>query len=93
MLIATTSFGALTLLVGHQVDHPACKQYEWWGAGMVICLEQFASWCHCHPIISCFSLTFLVLAYPGCPAKDAIKRVAVCLLTVTTDTLKRHAHL
>ena len=34
---------------------------EWWGTGVVICMEQgandlhMASWCHCHPIISCFS--------------------------------------
>jgi len=34
---------------------------EWWGVGMVICLERgacmiciWSSWCHCHPIISCF---------------------------------------
>jgi len=28
----------LTLLVGRQEGHPACKN-EWWGAGVVICLE------------------------------------------------------
>ena len=27
------------LLVGLQEGHPACKKTEWWGAGMVICLE------------------------------------------------------
>ena len=30
---------ALTLLVGRQEGHPACKKLEWWGAGVVICLE------------------------------------------------------
>jgi len=30
---------ALTLLVGWQEGHPACKKTEWWGAGMVICLK------------------------------------------------------
>jgi len=29
----------LTLLVGRQEGHPACKKTEWWGAGVVICLE------------------------------------------------------
>jgi len=29
----------VTLLVGRQEDHPACKKLEWWGAGVVICLE------------------------------------------------------
>jgi len=35
-------FSALTLLVGRQKGHPACKKTEWWGAGMVICLERGA---------------------------------------------------
>ena len=30
------AFNALTLLVGHQEEHPACKKFE---CGMVICLE------------------------------------------------------
>jgi len=33
------SFSALTLLVGRQEGHPACKKTEWWGAGMVISME------------------------------------------------------
>jgi len=37
------AFSALTLLVGRQEGHPACKKTEWWGAGMVICLEQDAN--------------------------------------------------
>jgi len=32
------AFSALTLLVGRQEGHPACKKLEWWGAGVVICL-------------------------------------------------------
>ena len=27
------------LLIGRQEGHPACKKIEWWGAGIVICLE------------------------------------------------------
>jgi len=33
------AFSALTLLVGRQEGHPACKKTEWRGAGVVICLE------------------------------------------------------
>jgi len=33
------AFSALTLLVGRQEGHPACKKTEWWGAGVAICLE------------------------------------------------------
>jgi len=29
-------------LVGRQEGHPACKKLEWWGTGMVICLERDA---------------------------------------------------
>ena len=35
-------FSALTLLVGRQEGHLACKKTEWWGAGIVVCLEQGA---------------------------------------------------
>jgi len=28
-------FSALTLLVGRQERHQACKKTEWWGAGMI----------------------------------------------------------
>ena len=37
-----TAFSALTLLVGRQEGHPACKKLEWWGTGVVICLERDA---------------------------------------------------
>jgi len=36
------AFSALTLLVGLQEGHPACKKLEWWGAGVVIRLELVA---------------------------------------------------
>ena len=32
----------LTLLVGRQEGHPACKKTEWRGTGVVICLERGA---------------------------------------------------
>jgi len=37
-----TAFSALTPLVGRQEGHLACKKTEWWGAGVVICLERRA---------------------------------------------------
>jgi len=77
----------MTLLVGRQEGHPACKKTEWWGAGMVICLERDAD-LHMAAImaqlmpllltVSCSSkiqvgFTYLVPAYPGCPGKEAVK--------------------
>jgi len=34
------AFSALTLLVGRQEGHPACKKHEWWDACVVMCLIQ-----------------------------------------------------
>ena len=83
------TFSALTLLVGWQEGHPACKKTEWWGAGMVICLEQGADlhMAQLKPLpltVSCFSkiqigFTFLVPAHPGSPGQRAVKRVCVCV--------------
>ena len=68
-------FSALTLLVGRQEGHPPCKKTEWWGAGVVICLERGADlhMAQLMPLpltVSCFSkiqtgFTFLVPAHPG----------------------------
>ena len=81
------AFSALTLLVGRQEGHPACKKTEWWGAGVVICLERGADlhMAQLMPLpltISCFSkiqigFTFLVPAHLGSPGKRAVKRVCV----------------
>ena len=88
VLQCSVAFSALTLLVGWQEGHPACKKTEWWGAGVVVCLEQGADlhMAQLMPLpltVSCFSkiqigFAFLVPAYPGSPGKRAIKRVCVC---------------
>jgi len=41
-LYSSGAFSALTLLVGRPEGHPACKKTEWWGAGVVFCLERVA---------------------------------------------------
>jgi len=66
---------ALTLSVGQQEGHPACKKTEWWVAGVVICLAQRAQLhtAQLMPLpltVSFFSkiqigFTFLVLAHLG----------------------------
>ena len=76
-------------MVGQQEVHPACKKLDWWGAGVVICLELGAD-LHMAQLMplpltdSCFSkiqtgFTFLVLARPGSPGKRAVKWVCVCV--------------
>ena len=72
----TFAFSALTLLVGRQEGHLACKT-ECWGVGVVICLERGADlhMAQLMPLpltVSCFSkiqigFTFLVPADPGSP--------------------------
>ena len=41
-LLPCNTFSALTLLVGRQEGHLACKKTEWRGAGVVICMERDA---------------------------------------------------
>jgi len=61
----------LTLLVGRQEGHPACeKTLEWWGAGVVICLEQGADlhMAQLMPLsltVSCFSEIQIVFYNSG----------------------------
>ena len=69
-------FSALTLLVGRQEKHPACKKIEWWGVGVVISLERGADCLHMVQLmpplpqtpssLASTGFTFLVPAYPGC---------------------------
>ena len=82
------AFSALTLLVGRQEGHPACKKTEWWGSGVVIlsgarCRLAYAQLMPPPLTVSCFSniqigFTFLVPAHPGSHGKRAVKRVCVC---------------
>ena len=36
LLACRIAFSALTLLVGRQEGHPACKKTEWWDVGVVV---------------------------------------------------------
>jgi len=72
----------LTLLVGRQEGHLACKKTEWWGAGVVICVERGADlhMAQLMPLpltVSCFNkiqigFTFLVPAHLGSPGKGPL---------------------
>ena len=87
--LSVIAFSALTLLVGRQEGHPACKKQEWWGAGMVVYLERGADlhMAQLMPLpftVSCFSkiqigFTFLVPTHLGSPGKRAAKWVCVCV--------------
>ena len=91
------AFSALTLLVGRQEGHLACKKTEQWGAGVVICLERDADlhMAQLMPLpltVCCFSkiqigFTFLVPAHPGSPGKRAIKWKCVCVCVCVSDTM------
>ena len=65
------------------------QKTQWWGAGVVICLERDADLhtAQLMPLpltVSCFSkiqigFTFLVPTHPGSPGQRAAKRVCVCV--------------
>ena len=87
--IKQCAFSALTMLVGQQEGHPACKKTERWGAGVVIGLEQGADlhMAQLTPLpltVSCSSIihigfTFLVPARLGSPGQRAVKWQCVCV--------------
>ena len=78
------AFSALTLLVGQQEGHPACKKLSGGVRGMVICLERGADlhMAQLMPLpltVSCFGkiqigFTFLVPSHLASPGKRAVKR-------------------
>ena len=94
LLTYLVPFSALTLLVGRQEGHPACKKLSG-GAGIVICLERCADlhMAQLMPLpltVSCFSkiqigFTFLVPAHLGSPGQRAVKRVCVLRRTGVYD--------
>jgi len=77
---ALLAFSALSLLVGRQEGHPACKKLS---GGVLAWLSVWSktqtciwpSWCHCYSL----SLAS-VPADPGSPGKRAAKWVCVCWL-------------
>jgi len=79
--------------LGVREEHPVYNKLSgevlaWlsvWSKVQMICIRS--SWCHYHPLISCFikiqiGLTFLVPAYPGCPQKEAVKQVSVYVVVL-----------
>jgi len=80
------SFSALTLLVGRQEGHPACKKLSG-GVLVWLCVwsEVQTHMAQLIPLpltVSCFSkiqtgFTFLVPAHPRSPGQRAVKRVCV----------------
>jgi len=88
----TIAFSALTLLVGRQEGHPACKKQS---GGLLAWLSVWSevqtctrpSGCHCHslslaPVKSRLVFTFLVPAHPRSPGQRAIQRVCMCVCVI-----------
>jgi len=84
ILYAFLAFSALTLLVGRQEGHPACKKQSggvlaWLSVWSEVQTDLHMSQLMPLPLtVSCSSkiqicFTFLVRAYPGCPGKEAVK--------------------
>ena len=83
------AFSALTLLVGRQEGHPACKKLSGGVlAWLTVCSEVqtciWPSWCHCHSLSLASVKSRLVLPFwyrptRVVPEKTAVKRVCVCV--------------
>jgi len=80
-------FSALTLLVGRQEGHPACKNLSggvlaWLSIWSKVQTCIWPSCCHCYSLSLAsvkiqIGFTFLVPAHPGSPGQRAVKRVCV----------------
>jgi len=76
------------------------QKTEWWGAGVVTCLERGADLhtAQLMPLpltVSCFSeiqigFTFLVPAYPGSSGHMAVKRMCVCVCVTVAICMKQN---
>ena len=94
------AFSALTLLVGRQEGHPACKKTEQWGAGVVICLERGADLhtAQLMPLplaVSCSSkiqigFTFLIPAHPRVVPDKGPLNGCVCLSGTGAECVRGH---
>jgi len=79
------AFGALTLLVGRQEGHPACKELSGgvlaWLSVLSVVQTCIRPSCHSLSLASVKSRlvlnTFLVPTYPGSPGQRAVKRVCL----------------
>ena len=92
-----SSFSALTLLVGQQEGHPACKKLS---GGVLAWLSVWSevqtciqpSWCHCHslslaPVKSRLVLPFWYRLTWGVPEKGPLNR-CVCMFLLKYDHLR-----
>jgi len=90
LLYCVDAFSSLTLLVGRQEGHPACKKLS---GGVLAWLSVWSKVQTCiimaqlMPLpltVSCFSkilisFTFLVPAHPGSTGQRAVKQMCMCL--------------
>ena len=81
VIVEIFAFSALTLLVGQQEGHSACKKNK--SGGVLVWLSVWSKVAQLMPlplIVSCstkiqIGFTFLVSAHLGSPRKRAVKRV------------------
>ena len=82
------TFRALTLLVGQQEGHPACKKLSggvlaWLSVWSTVQTCKWPSWCHCHSLsLASVKSRLVVPAHPGSPGQRAVKQVCVCVMKV-----------
>jgi len=83
---------ALTLLVGRQEGHPACKKCGDGGGGHWLVRMEWrpAGWSVCLPLLVFPCMTksrssLLAPAHPGGPGKRAVKRLCVCVVQFTLN--------
>jgi len=83
-----SAFSALTLLVGQQEGHPACKKLSgevlaWLSVWREVQTCIWPSWCHCHPMSLASVKSSLVLSFCYRPTRVVLEKgplnVCVCV--------------
>jgi len=92
-----SAFSALTLLVGRQEGHPACKKLSggvlaWLSVWSEVQTCIWSSSCHCHSLSLASVKSRLVLPFwywltQVVPDKWAVKRVCVCVCVLLTSPM------
>ena len=72
---------------------------KWWGTGVVICLQRgamiciWSSWCHCHPITSCYSKIQNGLPFWCRLTQDVLEKKAVKRCSSSSSRYRKNPHL
>jgi len=84
IVLSCSCLQCLTLLVGRPAQHPACKNWAMrcWHGYLSGARSNWFAYGPADKIKIGLTFLFLIPAFPGCPGKEVVKRLPVCLSLV-----------